>query len=418
MTPKSYQDQIDTWIRARVDNGIRNWQELLAALPGIYPEAVRHSLLTQGLSGFIEFTPSARRPDLPFAYKLWVSGRLPTPHPLDACWWFGDSSLSILFDRVTLARTEIPRTILLGTPTLFHALMREGSQDVILIDSDPQVLSHCEIELQASIILSDLMRDETSCMRGEIIVADPPWYESEMRAFIWAARSVCNSGGTILVSVPPVGTRPGVSEEWERTVYWAKELGLELIEYQCGLLSYLSPPFEQNALEAAGVENPGDGWRRGDLAVFSCMGAITQPRPFSQSQQTWEECCIRGVRFRVRAPESVEWADPRLHSLEPGEILTSVSRRDPRRDLVDVWTSGNRVFRCSGRSVLLQLLRALATNSDVESRVKNIINHAHLRESMMLVQETVTKLTEIIDIECAENSAIREEYADLGLLAS
>jgi hypothetical protein len=36
-----------------------------------------------------------------------------------------------------------------------------------------------------------------------------------------------------------------------------------------------------------------------------------------------------------------------------------VSYRDERRPFADVWTSGNRIFRCAGREVFMRILRSL-----------------------------------------------------------
>jgi hypothetical protein len=66
------------------------------------------------------------------------------------------------------------------------------------------------------------------------------------------------------------------------------------------------------------------------------------------------------VRVRIRQPNLSGFADPSLVSVVPGDVLQSVSRRDSRRRLADVWTSGNRIFACQGRGVLQQILRAVA----------------------------------------------------------
>jgi hypothetical protein len=43
-----------------------------------------------------------------------------------------------------------------------------------------------------------------------------------------------------------------------------------------------------------------------------------------------------------------------LVSLIEGDILPTVSRRDPRRRLADVWTSGNRIFRTGNPQLVLE----------------------------------------------------------------
>jgi hypothetical protein len=72
-------------------------------------------------------------------------------------------------------------------------------------------------------------------------------------------------------------------------------------------------------------------------------------------QDQWTERVLGRVRLRVRLGCDVAH-DPRLTRLVEGDVLPSVSRRDPRRVEARVWTSGNRVFGCTAPSKLLRLL--------------------------------------------------------------
>jgi hypothetical protein len=417
-----FSNQVDDWVRAVVTSGIDTWQGLLRSLPGVYPELVLESLKKQQICDRIsfpalntDFGESGRH----VAYQLWAEGHLPTPHPLDACWWFGNSSISVLLEYLRDRDVCVDRVILIGIPTVFHVLRKKGTlKHVTLIDADPQVVSMAHLTNGYRVFLSNVVRDVVPPCCGDVILADPPWYESEMRAFLWAARNCSKSGGTIITSVPPRGTRPGISEEWRRILAWATGLGIELIEYREAALSYLSPPFEQNALAAAGVAGASVEWRRGDLAIFRCFGPVSHPRPLDPGTETWEDCCIEGVRFRVRGARPGEWSDPTFHTIGHTEVLSSVSRRDHRRDLVDVWTSGNRVFRCSGRWIVLHILRAMASNIDPECEISRVVPHALLCDkNRRLVRCAVEKISEIVRIERLEYAISRGSHDHMGTFA-
>lgn len=75
----------------------------------------------------------------------------------------------------------------------------------------------------------------------------------------------------------------------------------------------------------------------------------------------WNEVTVGSVRVRLRVqPKSVPVDGLlELSSLVSGDALDSVSRRYPRREQVDVWTTTNRVFRCSNTSALFDAARSL-----------------------------------------------------------
>ena len=333
------------------------------------PEEVLTSLDRLRLTSLVDFeTASRRRLSARASVVRGLCARrlLPIPHPLDFSWWFLDSTLEHLVEEVVI-RAPQGTILCLGAPTLYHAVaaVNHGGR-LVLWDSDPEIGRRANVYENAEAITKDLTTDHIPQLECAVVVADPPWYADDIRMFLWAARRACRLGGAILVSFPPSGTRPGVSEEWSHIVSWARSLGLRLEKVEPRRLSYLSPPFETNAMLAAGIPMPPLDWRCGDLATFRCEGSTVVERPQARSAEAWEERLLGSVRIRVRLPLSTAPASPSLHRIAKTEILPSVSRRDPRRSLVDVWTSGNRVFQCSERRSLLQILDASGRNVNVE----------------------------------------------------
>jgi hypothetical protein len=204
-------------------------------------------------------------------------------------------------------------------------------------------------------IFTDVVTDLTS--PASVAMADPPWYPEATAHFVWTAARHSRLGSYLLLSVPPMGTRPGIVAEREELLAFAERVGYTLRETHASSLAYVMPPFERNALKAAGLAEfvPWD-WRRGDLLVFERTGEVDGGRPQSpRAENNWVERVVDGVRFRVSL-QGDRGTDPRLLSLVHGDILPTVSRRDPRRARVCLWTSGNRVFDCAAPSVLLSIL--------------------------------------------------------------
>jgi hypothetical protein len=209
----------------------------------------------------------------------------------------------------------------------------------------------------------DLLNERLPDVQARIVVTDPPWYEEFIRAFLWAAAQLVELGGTVLLSFPPVGTRPHIEEEWKRTEIFAEQLGLSLREKSLSL-KYASPPFEQNAMRAAHRQYVHPNWRPGVLALFEKTGECRERRPTTDiHHEKWDEQPVHGVRWRFRRQQQPIECRPLLIEAVPGDILDSVSRRDPRRAIADVWTSGNRIFACLDTASLGLIAKALAAGT-------------------------------------------------------
>jgi hypothetical protein len=203
-------------------------------------------------------------------------------------------------------------------------------------------------------------------------------------------------------------------------VGWASTLGLQVHDYRRGVVSYISPLFERNAFLAASVPPPQAAWRRGDLIRFRCVGSCTGERPKATSFNRWHERVFDDVRIRVRDNgTSREWRAPTLSRLAHSDVLPTVSRRDCRRDLVDVWTCGNRVFRCHGTDILLLILDAMAfDDGGTVGRVERCIGRPLTPDEALQVDSTEKRLRGIIKAEGTEVSTWRERHARVDVVTS
>jgi hypothetical protein len=118
-------------------------------------------------------------------------------------------------------------------------------------------------------------------------------------------------------------------------------------------IAYETPFFERNALAAAGIYPPPQ-WRRGDLIVFRKAHTSTRSPASSVRGREWTEVGIGRMRLFIRGTSAVCSEEASLISLVDGDILPTVSRRDPRRRLANIWTSGNRIFRTDNPQLVLE----------------------------------------------------------------
>ncbi|KMS75685.1 hypothetical protein ACM01_07790 [Streptomyces viridochromogenes] len=306
---------------------------------------------------------------------------LPIPHPLDYDWRFEEDTAQELLQRCLRATQPGDVVAFLGTPSLFQRAIRssqDGRTCYLLERSEETVSALRAMEhVQAGhVVQCDLARDDLPVLKAKVVVADPPWYTSDTRLFLWAAARLSRPGAEILLAQPSIGTRPGVLAERESIQRWARDCGLKPHGITTGNLGYTSPPFERSALVAGGLEGVPDGWRRGDLMEFRRTRQDTpspsRPDITRQESGTWAEVTHHGtrIRFKYDAEDSrTTPTDPRLLSLVEGDVLRTVSLRDPVRAKASVWTSGNRIFSCRSPHLLKVITEAVTRSADVEATV-------------------------------------------------
>lgn len=402
-----YLDLVDSWVLQAVVDGTGSFDDLVLRLPGVFPADVAASVHR------LKRTRLALRPRL--ARLLPQRGYqrstvlppypLPLPHPLDYDWRFTPATSEFLWQKaVTLARSH-DTVICLGTPSVFYVGTRRSRfRAAMLLDANVGLISHFRRQGRSHRLLEcDVLTGNIPAVQAPVIVADPPWYGEHMEAFIWAASKLCIVGGYVLMSLPPRGTRPGADEDVERALGVASTMGFETVSMDGEVLEYDSPPFERNALRASGIQLASYTWRRGDLFVFRYRRATTQPRPSRRTMPcSWVSVGLPGMQARLRPNGSAQFLDPALLPLVEGDVLPSVSRRHPLRALVDVWTGGNRVFRCAGTNVLHAVFSALAQGQDPTSQVASMLGRKLANFEARLVSKSAEQVLALADQERAD----------------
>jgi hypothetical protein len=421
-----FNEIVDSWVLQGVKGGVSGFGPLVCALPGVYPGVVRDALrrlvrkrklptrtVQKMLTEVVVEWPPHRGEFIPLA--------LPMPHPLDFDWRYAAAANERLLDEyATLA--QVPgRLAVLGAPSVVpEAFRRNPNGKVMAIDRNAAfVMALRRAYPRARVILCDLMRGKLPAFpEAAVVIADPPWYAEHLHSFLWAGCQMCRLKGHVLVSLPPVGTRPGVANERAKLLALAEEWGLRLVRLDEGALPYLSPPFEQNALRADGTPRVPVDWRRGDLVTFARTRLFKRSRPLAPAfEEAWHEAEVLGVRVRLRNQGDVGFIDPRLVSLVAGDILPTVSRRDPRRRGVDVWTTGNRIFLCRGTGILLRIFEALGASQLPIERVARALGRNLDPEEADLVKRAGEQASNLISVEQDEQSSWKKHCWGEGLSA-
>jgi hypothetical protein len=398
---------IDSWVYKRINDGVVDFISLVTSLPGIYPKEIIDSLdrlASKRMIGsdiHLRISKDARtKPAIPLSLE--PPNSIPPPHPLDFEWRFIEETIINLV-KYCLSLSDSGDTIgLLGVPSLYKLVANNKlNRNFVLFDKNT-VDQQITVNYQACIscdILVDKLPDLNSV--AKIILTDPPWYLEYQRAFLWNASKICKLDGFLLMVTPKAGTRPEIPKEWQNVLDYSKKLGFKYLGNISDNIIYETPYFEKNALKSVGILNFPKNWRRADLAVFAKNKEKNIPQPSIICTSDWYKESYMGIRVRKHS-NSKNFKDPKLVSILLGDVLPSVSRRDPRRGQADVWTSGNRIFTCSGTNVLHQILCAMDVGSSLYVNIESMIGRKLKRREKSLISITKQQIDNIIKLERKE----------------
>ena len=409
---QSFEKAVELWIFEAIENNIRDFSHLVTALPSVDPTYILGTLrqLHQNHSQYgakIAQLMLTAQPEPSALSSFHDCGTLPPPHPLDYDWRFSEVALERLFHHCIKTTPSDGTIVLLGAPTLFRfSHRRSTSQKIVLFDSNKSLSGRLgALGNRSEAMFVDLLREELPTLAAYSVVLDPPWYREHIHSFLWAAAQFCRIGGDIYVSFPPIGTRPGMEQEWDEVLDWTKCLGLRLVSVQELALPYTTPPFEKNAFKYSGTPSVPDAWRRGNLVTFRKEAVSEVPRPFPlPDEDLSREIQLSSVRIRFRPWQETTFADPRITSILPNDVLTSISRRDSRRQLADLWTSGNRIFQCQGRGTLYQIIEALSDGQHPATSIELHLGRALSARELKLVHLAIEQILSLVRTEQKENS--------------
>lgn len=409
--------KIDTWTAEALADGLSDYAGLLRRLPGVYPTELLASLDRLAAAGAINpALPATLRHEAKNGPVSGAKSRrslLPLPHPVDFEWRFTtDASRSLLNHAADLTPAD-GDILLFGTPGLAaEALTLPISRRLALL-GEPNTVTDFLFALNQA-IGSPL--DIAFCSSGlpresaDAVLLDPPWYLDFVRPMLAGAAHACRPGGFVLISLPPDGARPTAETDRQAAIGFGKRLGLAIVERQPLSIAYETPFFERNALRAAGMATPLQ-WRRGDLVVFRKVRAPSLPAPSSQRSHLWTEVVIGRMRLFIRKGGNAEGGNAKLVPIVAGDILPSVSRRDPRRSAANVWTSGNRIFQTDNPQLLLEAAISCASEAMGSGIHPGLWGTLREREAMERVAAELLELATLEEVEETGAVAVKERSA-------
>ena len=401
-----YNNELDGWIVAAVQSGVTDFWQLVSVLPGVYPTVVKEAVERLIEQSRIPKIVGVEQPTRVADHELdsEVPG-LPTPHPLSSDWRFTKKTAYDLLNRVAHTGGRKGAVALLGAPSVFFLADQDDVPgQFILLDDNHSLADKVPRSANGRMFrCCDVKRDVADIPPVHTVVADPPWYQEDVLGFLRTAARVSSHEGTVFLGFASEGTRPGIVAERDLIIDEADKMELKFVGLEPLMLSYATPFFEYNALRAARFRYIPATWRRGDLLQFRKVGDV-QPleESLNVTQCPWMEAHVGGIEIRIRRDSQVGFTDPLLVPLVSGDILPSVSRRDSLGKQADVWTIGNRVYRCEGRGVLLSILRALDEGKGPIEVIKANLGRSLNCGESEVVERVITQLEGIVETEQKE----------------
>lgn len=402
-----YRLQIAKWIESTLAVAVPSFGDLVTALPGVDPRMVLVVLREMSRGGALS-TAATQLLDEAHgsAAPLPITVERPLPHPLDFYWAFTEDTIGFLVSELASAVAESTVIAHVGTPNVFAAALKSMPRHLhVLIDLVDRHQEHVRPG-NAHTLRLDLLRDELPRLGASVALTDPPWYPAHMRGFLWAAATMVTAGSEVWMSAPPAGTRPGVEEQVVDLLSWAEERGMTVVGRVEMALRYRSPPYELAAQRASGIGAAPASWRASDLIRFRIAGAPLGERPRTPiDDDQWLRFIIDEVPISIRQRPSpcTHVPEPLLVNIVVGDVLDSVSRRDPRRASVDVWTSMNRVWRSPCPAMVSAICGAVEIGSDTLPRVESLLGRKLNDSETNTVAATTTRIKGIVRHERREH---------------
>lgn len=340
-----FRQRAGTWLASLDDSTISDLQTVFRLSPGYYPTTLvglwRAEVKHRGL------------PDVPMARSGGDgASRLPVCHPGDYEWRFTTQAAATLLDQATAGLPHGAVVAHLGTPTTF-VLGHERCASLVhaLLERNASVVE--ALRSSAHVHQIDLTLEQPPALGAQAAILDPPWYPADTHAFLVATSRVCTVGARIVLCQPTLATRPGVAEERAALLEELPLLGYACRAMDNARIRYHMPHFEASSLKIAAPDLAvPDDWRTGDMLTLEKISNVPATLPVPSPAESWHEVAFGPVRIKLRRT-----TPPDLGSLVPGDVLDTVSRRDPVRERIGFWTSGNRVYSLANVDSIEKLIK-------------------------------------------------------------
>lgn len=394
---QAFRETAERWLASLSDDTIVDLQAVFAVSPGYYPTTL-HELWQEEISRRgLASRSRPRNAALP-------GRRTPVSHPHDCDWRFTAESTQDLLQRATDGLATDACVAHLGAPSTF-ALGVKTRLDLrhVLLERNPAMTAALETpgrESGARVICVDLLQDDVPSLGAAAAIIDPPWYPGETLAFLAAAARVCGDGALLWLCQPTLATRPGVTDERALIVAELPQLGLTTEATHAATVRYNMPHFEAMSIRLASLDPPVPRtWRTGDLLVLRKVSEAPPLPPATLGSERWQEVSFGLVRIKLRPSDT----DNDLASIVPGDVLHTVSRRDPVRARIGLWTSGNRVYALADPEPVGKLIELCDIDlGNMQFTFARTLAHAR---RLGMSRSTAQRLFDVLLLELQEHSA-------------
>lgn len=406
-----HRQELEGWILCALNEGVQDFWELVCMLPGAFPTDVRaalNSLVAQCTVPY-DLTREVGRREGDLKANLEIPG-LPTPHPLAFDWRFTRRTAETLLGIAIKTSGSNGVIGLLGSPSVFFLSQEQHCGPPIkLLDQNPFLAESLSNTYHGGAFhRCDITQTSVDANSVSVVIADPPWYMEDALEFLRTSSRLCVEEGTVLFSYAAEGSKPGVGQQRQDLIAKAAEMGLKFDGDSPLALSYVTPFFEHNALLASGFTFIPRVWRRGDMLIFKKTGnGLTENFRRIGRCEDWKQFEIGRIGIWVRVDNNEGFVDPCLQHILDGDVLPSVSRSDARRQNADVWTCGNRVFRCDGSNVLSIAINAMANGQDPLRSVAIGLNRPLSYLEAKKVSNAVRQVKDLVELEQRELGSLR-----------
>jgi len=399
-------DRLTRAVTAAIAGGARGLWQVVGRCNGADPITVANSLRALGH----EAIAANRYPDDSTADDAAVDPSLPLPHPLGFEWRFSRSGARIILQRaLALGGGDL---LLLGATTVaLEAAKASWSGRLVAVEQSRQITTHVSQQgLPITVLTQPIFGQRLLDVPVSIVVADPPWYVADAKSFLSTAAACCKERGHVLVVLPGEGTRPEVVEEEAVLRTWCANNGLVLKGVQRQAVAYETPFFEANAFRAAGVAPVPRFWRRGDLWILQRRGTLPASVATVATSLPWHELSLLRMRTWF-SPNRTHVGSTALTSLVDGDILPTVSRRDPRRQGAALWTSGNRVFACGDPQLLFTAISTHLEGRSIMHAGEQFLGRVMTQSEATDLAASCARVLELHDVESHEYHSAQQRNA-------
>ena len=195
-----------------------------------------------------------------------------------------------------------------------------------------------------------------------LVWIDPPWSAKLLKFFILRAFQALSENGFLVVSLPPVLTRPSAKNELLSINRLLARLGLINRAKFMQATAYELPLFEKKAYSTAGVEIKYP-WRKGDLLILQKQEHPTNNidcfiQNLSISQNIWKQVHHNKNRIFLKHSNKKESKDIEIKLINGmnNSILNTVSSRNNLWKHADVITTDNNIYKCNNIDQLYSYL--------------------------------------------------------------